>query len=102
MLYVGGDFLASYPIKADGSVGPGVKFGSGAADGLAIDCAGNIYAAGQSGSVGIYDAAGTSIGSIPAKGCTNVAFGGPSRTTLYITSMNPGSLKYVELNIPGK
>ena len=45
-LYVGSRSadLMAYPVNQDGSVGAGTVFASpGASDGLALDCAGNLY-----------------------------------------------------------
>jgi gluconolactonase len=69
------------------------------------DCAGNLYVA-QGGSVHVFNAAFREITpsiAVPLTGgsVTNVAFGGPKRTTLYITSLQPPSLFSVELNVPG-
>ena len=66
-------------------------------DGMAIDCAGNLYIT-QNG-VRIYDPEGELIGTLAAPGAANVAFGGPDRRTLFITATV--SLLSVELEIPG-
>ena len=83
-----------------------VKGFSGAADGLGIDCAGNLYA--TSGKrIAVLSAQGTEIGSIPvnqAESVTNVAFGGPAHKTLFITSMGVGNQRGVfriALDVPG-
>jgi len=105
-LYVGGQQLKKYPVMADGSLGAGTTFVSGAgADGMVVDCADNLYTA-QNG-VTIYSAAGALIGVIAVSGvqsATNVAFGGADHKTLYITALGSGNQKGLfraELNVPG-
>jgi gluconolactonase len=66
-------------------------------DGMAIDCAGNLYIT-QNG-VRIYNPDGELIGTLAAPGAANVAFGGSERRTLYITATT--QLLSVELEIPG-
>jgi gluconolactonase len=82
----------SHPVMPDGSVGTSTRFAQGAvqsSDGMAVDCAGNLYTtAGRN--VTVVSPAGTEIGSISVSDVqqvTNVAFGGPDRTTLYITAL---------------
>jgi gluconolactonase len=110
-LYVAGaDGVFSYPIAADGKVAPGsgtrVNAFNGGADGLGMDCAGNLYiTSGQR--VVVLSAAGMELGSIDvsqAESVTNVAFGGPDRKTLFITSMGSGEQRgvfRVQLDVPG-
>src|SRR5690606_27473374 len=66
-------------------------------DGMAIDCAGNLYI--TSGGVQIFNPEGEQIGSIDAPGAANVAFGGADRQTLFITANT--ELLAIELAIPG-
>jgi gluconolactonase len=66
-------------------------------DGMAIDCAGNLYV--TQGGVRVYSPAGTLLGTLPTPGAANVAFGGPEHKTLYITATT--TLFAVELAIPG-
>jgi gluconolactonase len=110
-LYVSGaDGIGVYPILAGGSVtaGSGMHISgfSGGADGLGIDCAGNLYAA-SSKRVVVLSPQGTEIGSISvsqAENVTNVAFGGREHKTLFITSMGTGNQRgvfRVDLNVPG-
>ena len=114
-LYVGGNAsgtIYKYPVDADGSTGPRSDFASlGGTDGGTVDCAGNVYQATfGDGKVHVFSPAGQPLGTISAgRNATNVAFGGPDRTTLYITSGTPSNggntgnfgLYSVHLNIPG-
>lgn len=106
-LYVGGDKLTAHPLMADGSVGasmPDQVFGNiYGTDGLGVDCAGNVYAAlnGQ-GTLKVVSKTGTPVGEITGMPkITNVAFGGPNSTTLFITTQGSDQLLSVELNVPG-
>jgi gluconolactonase len=110
-LYVSGaDGIYSYSISANGEIAAGsgkrINTFGGSADGLGMDCAGNLYAtSGQR--IVVLDASGKEIGTIAvsqAESVTNVAFGGVDRKTLFITSMgtaNQRGLFRVELNVPG-
>ncbi len=110
VLYVGHNGgITRYALEADGSVvTPGAAFGTDVAgdDGMAIDCAGNVYATFHGvGIVAVFSPDGERLGDIAvAPQVTNVAFGGEERTTLFITAGNPdnGDAVYsVELLIPG-
>jgi gluconolactonase len=109
-LYVSGsDGIFSYPVQTDGSVGSGKRldgFTAGGSDGMAMDCAGNLYAtAGKR--VVVLSPAGMEIGSVSvnqADQVTNVAFGGADHKTLFITSMGTGTSRGIfraTLNVPG-
>ena len=114
-LYVGGNGSGKvfrYPVNADGSTGPRSDFAPlGGTDGGTVDCAGNVYQTTfGDGKVHVFSPAGQSLGTISAgRNATNVAFGGPDRTTLYITSGTPSSggntgnfgLYGIHLNVPG-
>jgi gluconolactonase len=67
-------------------------------DGLAVDCAGNLYASTQTG-VEVLSPAGMPVGTIPTGEASNVTFGGADRKTLYATSRSV--LKAVTLAVPG-
>jgi gluconolactonase len=104
-LYVastGGDPLVRYAIAADGAVtGAPTTLSPLASDGMAVDCAGNLYLA-SSGSIAVLDSSGRRIGAITGfVGATasNSAFGGDDRKTLYITTSS--SLYQIPLNVPG-
>lgn len=114
-LYVGGNAsgrIYQYPVNADGSTGPRRDFASlGGTDGGTVDCAGNVYQTTYGdGRVHVFSPTGQALGTISAgRAATNVAFGGPDRTTLYITSGTPSSggntgnfgLYRIQLNVPG-
>ena len=110
-LYVGHPGgMVRYAVAADMTVTiPRVAFGSGLAgvDGLAMDCADNIYVTQHSdGIVVVLSSDGATIGTINvAPSLTNAAFGGPEGKTLYLTAGDPaaGDAVYlVELEIPGR
>jgi gluconolactonase len=62
-------------------------------DGMAVDCAGNLYASGE-----IASAQGQHLGSYPRS--TNLAFGGPDGKTLFL--VGPGTrVRSVQMNVPG-
>lgn len=97
--------INKYTVNTDGTVGAPVLFVNASSDGMAMDCAGNLYTtnAGPS-SVDIYSPAGMKIGSVTGVGSvTNVAFGGADRKTLYITAA-PGqsaALYSAAVQVPG-
>ena len=67
-------------------------------DGLAVDCAGNVYASTQTG-VEVISPAGMPVGTIQTGEASNATFGGADRKTLYVTSRSV--LKAVTLGVPG-
>jgi gluconolactonase len=96
--------VLKYDVAGDGSVSNPTQFVDVSSDGMGVDCAGNLYI--TQGNVQVFSAEGTPLGSIALTGDnggapdpTNVAFGGPNRTTLFITGA--GLFRSVELNIPG-
>jgi gluconolactonase len=98
--------IDKYPLNADGSVGMvSVLTTSFNSDGMAIDCAGNLYLSQSSKIVVISSTTGMKVGEIAVSGVqasTNVAFGGPEHKTLYITSLgNNAKLLKLDLNVPG-
>jgi gluconolactonase len=101
-LYVGssGQEIWKYPLAADGSVGARSMFvgNAGASDGMAMDCAGNLYVA--AGTIKVFAPSGMMLGQISLNDSpSNAAFGGADRKTLYITA---GSRLYsIQLNVPG-
>ncbi|MEO8179381.1 MAG: SMP-30/gluconolactonase/LRE family protein [Deltaproteobacteria bacterium] len=112
-LYVsGGSVLRSYSLDASGAPTPIRTFQQTlqVPDGMAMDCAGNVYAVeNQARRVRVFSAEGELLGTIGPQGfdnqsLTNVAFGGPNRTTLFIsgfTQGDQGGLYSVELQVPG-
>jgi len=112
-LYVsGGSILRSYALDAAGAPTPIETFQQAlqVPDGMAMDCAGNVYAVeNQARRVRVFSADGDLLGTLGPQGfdnqgLTNVAFGGPDRTTLFISGVtqgDQGGLYSVELNVPG-
>jgi gluconolactonase len=103
-----------YALAADGTPSAGVAInladGLQTPDGMTVDCAGNVYTIEHSRRlIRAFDAAGTELGRFGGpqsfdRDITNMAFGGPNRTTLFVTSLTQGTeggLFSVELNIPG-
>lgn len=109
-LYVSGtDGISAYPVADDGATGTGQRLQGfqGSADGLGMDCAGNLYATSGNRVVILAKGDGAEIDSIPVSGAesvTNVAFGGTERRTLFITALGGGTQKgiwRIELAVPG-
>jgi gluconolactonase len=117
-LYVGhGGGVYSYAVNTDGTIGTTAthvdasNLDNNATDGMAIDCAGDLYVVrvnthdidvvsfgGNPGSVGTHLA---TIGSIPGGGqLTNVAFGGTDHKTLYITVQGSSQHGVYKLAMP--
>jgi gluconolactonase len=107
--------IQKYSVMADGSTGPGSPFAASPnatlnVDGMALDCAGNLYGAiVGGGNVVIFSPSGAQIGSLVSVTTTgavvtNVAFGGSDHKTLYVTTQgssgNQGLFK-VPVSIPG-
>jgi pimeloyl-ACP methyl ester carboxylesterase len=93
--------------EPDGSTGTRTLFASlNGPDGVAIDCAGNLYwASHNEGTVHVYAPSGTQLGVITVgRNTTNAAFGGPDGRTLFITSGIPSAgfgIYTTRLNLPG-
>lgn len=83
----------AFDLAADGTPGENSDFPL-SADGLAVDCAGNVYLSGGS----IRDPDGNEIGTFP--GGTNLAFGGADRKTLFVVGGGTGA-HVVPMNVPG-
>lgn len=64
-------------------------------DGMAVDCAGNLYTSGT-----IYDPQGQVIGQYASPGGTNLAFGGPDGKTLLVAGMGL-VVREIQMNVPG-
>jgi len=105
-LYVAGSRGRRYPVMADGTLGAGEDFpAASGSDGMAIDCAGNLYVTRQRAVV-VYTPAGQMIGSISVpevQSATNVAFGGADGKTLYVTGLGEDKgLFQMTLDLPGR
>ncbi len=105
VLYVSsseGDPVRRFVLDEDGGVvGTPTVFTNAGSDGMAIDCAGNVYIT-TGGTVRVLAPDGRVIGSIMGLGgstVSNAAFGGPDRKTLFITTAS--ALYRIELNVPG-
>lgn len=94
--------VRAFPVEPDGSLGPPAVFvpaTGGGGDGMAVDDAGNLYVTTTAG-VRVYQPGGALWGTIAVPEVpTNCTFGGPDRTTLYITAQT--SLYRVTLRVPG-
>jgi gluconolactonase len=101
-LYIGdGGGVTKYAVNANGTiVTPGTRIdptdlNNNATDGMAIDCAGNLYVTRvNQHDVIVVSSAGQKVGqmTIPGAGqLTNIAFGGTEHKTLYVTSQGTGS-----------
>jgi gluconolactonase len=100
---VGNRNITKFPVGADGSVDAThgalfVQTTGNTADGMALDCAGNLYVSTQTG-VEVYTSAATLVGTVPTGEASNATFGGPDRKTLYVTSRSV--LQAVTLSVPG-
>jgi gluconolactonase len=116
-LYVGdnGDGVSKYTVNANGSIGATgtaidtTDLAHENTDGMAIDCAGDVYVVRvNEHDIIVVNPAGTKIGditTIPGGGqLSNVAFGGTDHKTLYITSQGTGTQRGVfklPMSVPG-
>jgi gluconolactonase len=103
------DGILAYPVQSDGSLGQGQPFAQGVvstSDGMAVDCAGNLYTTNNQ-SVTIVNPQGVEVGRINVsnvQSVTNVAFGGDDSKTIFITSLGTSGragLYQVKAEIPG-
>lgn len=105
-LYVGdvqGRFVSAFDLEADGAIDTtsGRVFANttgNTVDGMAVDCAGNVYVGTQTG-VEVYSPAGMLLGTVPTGESSNATFGGADRRTLFVTSR--AVVKSVTLGVPG-
>ncbi len=94
-----------YPLDGAGLAGERELLATvpGPADGMTIDCAGNLYVASHlqpDGRVNVLAPDGTTLGSLTtAAQTTNLAFGGADHRTLYVSAGR--ALYSVALNLPG-
>lgn len=106
-LYVSGSGapVQRFSVDEDGNLGEESSFTESGynGDGMTLDCAGNVYLAVNNG-VSVFSPEGSQVGTLttPTQ-ATNVAFGGTSGTTLYITTFAQGAagLHQVEMAVPG-
>ena len=104
-LYVsstGGDPLRKFTLDDAGAVvGAPAVFSPSSSDGMAVDCAGNVYLS-TAGTIRVISPSGMVLGSITGLGAStvsNAAFGGPDHKTLFITTAS--ALYQIILNVPG-
>ena len=91
--------LTAYSLGSDKVLGPGRWSVETTCDGMCIDEYGHIYASGKNG-VTIWSPGGELVGEIEVpERPTNVCFGGPEFSTLYITART--SLYAIEMNVKG-
>jgi gluconolactonase len=130
-LYVSGNCLVMFQLLGGGALGALTTFPSpGGGDGMAVDCAGNVYIAGRGptdftasagldcwgapfvhqGSAGVlvYSPQGFKLGEIALSNteaiATNVAFGNVDHETLYVTTEGQPDVRGVyaiDLGVPG-
>jgi gluconolactonase len=97
-------FVATFNLLADGAIDlPSgqvfVRTQGNFVDGMAMDCAGNLYA-GTSNGIEVYSPQAALLGTIPTgDSSSNATFGGADRRTLFVTQRS--TLKFVTLAVPG-
>jgi len=92
--------ILSVPVLANGSLGMPAHFAwVGGADGMTVDVDGNLYVPGAD-AVHVFAPNGSAWGTIGgiSQG-TNATFGGPDRTTLFITTRS--TVHAIDMVIPG-
>jgi len=99
---VGNQSITKFALAADGSLMdtpvPFAKTTGATADGMCMDCAGNLYVSTQTG-VEIFDSTGKALGMVPSGEASNCTFGGEDRKTLFVTSR--AVLKAIKMPNPG-
>jgi gluconolactonase len=103
VLYVSDDAQGNvrrFAVSPDGSTDEGsVHVSANGADGIAVDCAGNLYATSHQG-VLVFDPAGQPLGTIAVgEKPNNCAFGGADGRTLWIAGRQ--TLYAIDLDVPG-
>jgi gluconolactonase len=82
-----GDGLVSFPITAGRTLGPERRLQITGCDGIGVDELGDVWTTTCSSSILITNPAGKEIGEIVIPGTTtNLAWGGPQGTTLFVTT----------------
>jgi gluconolactonase len=99
--------LVKYDLMQDGSaLLPGTPISDEVSDGMAVDCAGNLYlttGGSSDGVITVLSPEGTPLGSVAVdanSGTTSAGFGGPDSTTLFVTT-NTGGLFQIPMRIAG-
>lgn len=97
--------IRTFKVGADGSLSGGEHWadlkgdGPGAADGMKVDSAGNVYCTGPGG-VHVFDASGTLLGIILVpESVANFHFGGEDMRSVFMTAST--SLYRVRVKVPG-
>lgn len=90
-LYVtNGPIVVAFDVRPDGTAANQRDFArmpAGNADGLAVDAAGRLYVASGAAGVQVFSPDGKHLGVIPTpRAAASLAFAGPDKKTLYITS----------------
>jgi len=106
LLYVGDvqqRFVSVLELEADGTIDTAsarvfVRTTGDTVDGMAVDCAGNLYVGTRTG-VEVYAPDATLIGIVPTGESSNATFGGADRRTLFVTSRF--EVRFVTLGVPG-
>jgi gluconolactonase len=98
----GGGPVRRMALNADGSIkGPPSEWNEGSSDGMAVDCAGNLYIS-IDNQIRVLSPNDEVLGNVTGLGngyVTNSAFGDADHKTLYITTN--GNLYKVRLEVPG-
>lgn len=104
-LYVGdvnNQSITKFTLDGTGTIGASgsafAKTMNTTADGMCVDCAGDVYI-GTSNGVEVFSPDGMSLGIVPTGESSNCTFGGTDRKTIYVTSRS--QLKAVTLAVPG-
>jgi gluconolactonase len=104
-LYVGdvnNQSITKFTLDGTGKIGatgsPFAKTMNTTADGMCVDCAGDVYI-GTSNGIEVFAPDGTALGIVPTGESSNCTFGGTDRKTMYVTSRS--QLKAVTLAVPG-
>jgi gluconolactonase len=105
VLYVAdynGNVVRTFSVASDGSTSSRKDFATVTTpDGFGMDCLGNLYvASGTAGVIQVFSPSGTKLGTITAAASvSNIAFGGTSGKTMYITAGK--ALYSLTMNLPG-
>ncbi|MGE0323480.1 MAG: SMP-30/gluconolactonase/LRE family protein [Polyangiaceae bacterium] len=103
LLYVADDNTGNvhrFDVASDGTTSGGDVFVAvSGADGMAVDCAGNLYVTAQNG-VRVFEPNGSELGLISvAEKPANTTFGGVDHTRLFVTAQT--GLYAIDLQVPG-